>query len=97
MKKGTQKVLQYIRSYNSGKIKEIDLETLEMKTYTIGEQMETLALYGVFEDKLLIGTKTIDIDTILDITGDKFYNGQYDATSTGQTDIYYEYKVIDLD
>ena len=97
MKKGARKVLQYIRSYNSGKIKEIDLETLEMKTYTIGEQIETLALYGIFEDKLLIGTKTTDIDTILKITGDKFYNGQYDATSTGQTDIYYEYKVIDLD
>ena len=67
MKKGEKKILRYIRSYNSGKVTEVDLRTLETKTYTLGPQSEISALFGVFGDQLLVGTKTTDLDRVSQI------------------------------
>ena len=67
MKKGEKKILRYIRSYNSGKVTEVDLRTLQTKTYTLGPKAEISALFGVFGDQLLVGTKTTDLDRVSQI------------------------------
>ena len=67
MKKGEKKILRYIRSYNSGKVTEVDLRTLQTKTYTLGPKAEISALFGVFGDQLVVGTKTTDLDRVSQI------------------------------
>ena len=67
MKKGEKKILRYIRSYNGGKVVEVDLHTLETKTHEVGPKAEISSLFGVFGDQLLVGTKTTDLDRVSQI------------------------------